>query len=71
MMLRENTEEGLIISFLSMVAPVREVLEEGAAYVLGKRVNKTHSKLTLDNKEAKLFATKIQLCSYSAAKQEF
>ena len=39
MMLSENTEEGLIISFLSMVTLVREVLEESAAYVLEKRVN--------------------------------
>ena len=39
MLLSENTEEGLIISSLSMVAIVREILQEGAAYVLGRRVN--------------------------------
>ena len=35
----EDTEEGLIISSLSMVAIVREILQEGAAYVLGRKVN--------------------------------
>ena len=39
MLLSENTEEGLSISSLSIVAIVREILQEGAAYVLGRRVN--------------------------------
>ena len=38
MLLSENTEEGLIIFSLSMVAIVREILHKGAAYVLGRRV---------------------------------
>ena len=39
MLLSENTEEGLSISSLLMVAIVREILQEGAAYVLGRRGN--------------------------------
>ena len=35
----EDTEEGLIISSLLIVTIVREILQEGAAYVLGRRVN--------------------------------
>ena len=37
MLLSENTE-GVTISSLSMVAIIREIFQEGAAYVLGRRV---------------------------------
>ena len=39
MLLSESTEEGLIISSLSMVSLVKEVLKEGADYVLVRRIN--------------------------------
>ena len=39
MTLSENTEEGLLISSLSMVALVRECLANGAKYVLGRKIN--------------------------------
>ena len=38
MLLSESTEEGLIISSLSMVSLVK-VLKEGADYVLARRIN--------------------------------
>ena len=39
MLLSQSTEEGLMVSTLSMVALVNESLQSGAAYVLARRIN--------------------------------
>ena len=39
MLLSQSTEEGLMVSTLSMVALVKESLQSGAAYVLARRIN--------------------------------
>ena len=55
MVLSENTEEGLSISSLSMVAIVKEILQEGAAYVLGRRVNQGPSEAYFGQQRSKGF----------------
>ena len=39
MLFSQSTEEGLMVSTLSMVALVKESLQSGAAYVLARRIN--------------------------------
>ena len=39
MILSQSTEEGLMVSTLSIVALVKEVLLNGAKYVLARRIN--------------------------------
>ena len=51
----EDTEEGLIISSLSMVAIVRDILQEGAAYVLGRRVNQDPLEVYFGQRRSKDF----------------